>query len=199
MDPGAIADLLRDYSVPVSVVALLVGLANCFLGYRIFRFVLGLVGFILGAAAGAMIGGYIGDGGELATIIGALVGGFIGAVLLVVLYFLGVFLFGAAVGAMLVGVIGSSLGYDMPVVAVIVGAVILGIVAVALQRVVIILGTALSGSWTAVVGGYALIQHQSLEIDQFWTSVPWEEPLVPIIVWLVLALAGAVVQFRSKT
>ena len=130
--------------------------------------------------------------------VGGLVGGIIGAGLLVILYYLGVFLFGAAVGAMLVGVIGGALEIEMPLAAIIVGAVVLGIVAVALQKVVIILSTALSGSWTAVVGVYAIIEGQQLSLDQFWRSVPGEEPLVPIAIWLGLAVIGAIVQFRTN-
>lgn len=197
MEPGTLAGLLRDISVPVSVVAVVVGLADCFAGYRIFRFVLGLAGFVLGAVAGVMIGGHIGNGGELAILIGGLVGGVVGIGLLVALYYVGVFVFGAAVGAMLLGVLGASLGFQMPLVVVILGAVILGGVALALQRVVIILSTALSGAWTAVLGIYSVIEKRPLEIDQFWRSLPWEQPQVPIGIWLAVALAGAVVQLRS--
>ncbi len=198
MDPGTLADLLHDFYVPVSVVTVLLGVANCFFGYKIFRFFLGLVGFVLGAAAGVWLGGQLGDGGEMWMLGGGLVGGILGAGLLVILYFLGVFLFGAAVGAMLVGVIGGALEIEMPLAAVIVGAVVLGIVAVALQKVVIILGTALSGSWTAVVGVYAILDGQQLSLDHFWRSLPREEPVVPIAVWLGLALIGAIVQFRTN-
>lgn len=197
MDFGAITDLLSGYSVPVGVVAVLLGLANCFFGYRIFKFMLGVVGFLLGAAAGVVLGSYLGDGGELAMLIGGLVGGLIGAGLLVALYFLGVFLFGAAVGALLVGVLGTAMNIEMPTAATIVGAIILGIIAVVLQKVVIILSTALSGAWTTVVGVYALMEGNGLNLEHFWRSTPWEDPLIPLAAWLVLAVAGAFVQFRT--
>jgi hypothetical protein len=191
-------DWLSDFSVPVGLVAVLLGLANCFFGYRIFKFLLGVVGFILGAAAGAVLGASIGDGGQLAILLGGLIGGIVGAGLLVALYILGVFLFGASAGAMLLGVIGTALNLELPPVVIIVGAVIVGIIAVVLQKVVIILATAISGAWTAVVGGSALLAGRVLELDQFWSSLPWGESWVPLIVWFILAIAGAIVQFRSR-
>ena len=45
------------YQLPAAVVLIVGGLVACFFGYRLFKFVLGIFGFILGALAASSIFG----------------------------------------------------------------------------------------------------------------------------------------------
>ena len=124
--------------------AVLVGLVVCFLGYRLLRIVVAICGFAVGAALGYLLAGLLG-GSEQVTWIAALVGGLTGAALGAAVFRFGVFLVGAAAGAVVGGMIGSQLTGDAAVAAIPVAAVLVGILAVASRRIVIIFATASSG------------------------------------------------------
>ena len=82
---------------------------SCFAGYRLFRVVLSIYGFILGALLATSIAG-AGSTGTL--LIWALVGGLAGAAILNLAYFLGVVLVGASIGALLATVLFGRGGGD---------------------------------------------------------------------------------------
>ena len=90
--------LPASLQLPAAVVLVLSGLLACFAGYRLFRVVLAIYGFILGAAIASSI---MGPGESTAIIVGAVVGGLAGALLLNLATFVGVALIGAAAGALL--------------------------------------------------------------------------------------------------
>jgi hypothetical protein len=190
-------------SVVLAFLAIGLGLIQCFWGYRVFRLILGIYGLFLGLVLGSgLVRAVVPDPAPLLLLLGGLFCGLIGAALMMLFYIVGVFLVGAAAGALVVNLLGASLGIAMPWPAVLAGAVVLGLVAVAVQRSLIILITALAGAW-AVVGGVAsLVQGNVLVLTEpftlpfAWRLGAWSF-LLPLIGWLVLALAGAVVQFRT--
>jgi len=196
-------DLGAGGTVLVALITIAFGLLNCFFGYRIFRFMLALWGLILGAYAGATIAGNLTDGQLLWVIVGGVLGAIIGAVLMSLLYFVGVFIVGAAAGAVLANAIGVAIGMDMPTLVVIIVAVVVGIIALILQRVVIILATAFTGSWAAVSGALSLLAGTTVvspaepvgDATQAGELVAGLPALLVLIIWLVLALAGAITQF----
>src|SRR5262249_50302178 len=122
----------------------------CFAGYRLFKIVLGIYGFILGAMLGSSM---MGASNTTGMVVAALVGGVAGALLLMFAYFIGIALVGAGLGALVAHV---GWGYvrtgDPPAVAVILLAVAGSIGAMLLQRYVIIVATAFGGAWTMIVG-----------------------------------------------
>jgi hypothetical protein len=141
------------FQVPAAIVLLLGGLLACFAGYRVFRIVLGIYGFILGALLGSSFPGV--DQTWL-MIIAALVGGAIGAAILIAAYFVGVALIGAGVGALAANAIWASFGREPHILAVVLLSVVGALGALALQRYVIVVATAFGGAQTAVVGAAAL-------------------------------------------
>ncbi len=186
----------------IALVTIAFGLLNCFFGYRIFRVLLGLYGLVLGAFVGLTVAANVSGGQTLWLIVGAIVGGLVGAALMVLLYFVGVFLVGAAAGALLTNAIGAMLGFDMPTLVVIIVAVVVGVIALIAQRLIIILATAFGGAWLAVSGGMMLFTGESLPgLGVFTLPATWERATVGTLIilaaWLVLAIAGTVVQFRT--
>ena len=102
---------------PAAVILLIGGLLACFAGYRIFRVVLGIYGFILGALlASNVVGGEQSGTMMLAAAIG---GGLVGALLLIAAYFVGVALIGAGFGAGLANLIGAGIGREPHILVVI--------------------------------------------------------------------------------
>src|SRR5437667_1956243 len=109
--------LPHAYGPPAATLLVLGGALSCVAGYRLFRVVLGVYGFILGAMLASSM---MGVSNTTGMVVAALVGGIAGALLLVFAYFVGIALVGAGLGALVVHVGWSWIGSgDPPAVAVI--------------------------------------------------------------------------------
>jgi Domain of unknown function (DUF4203) len=157
-------------------------------------------GFILGALVATSI---VGAEQALWTVVAALVGGMLGALILLVAYFAGVALLGAGAGAMLLHVALAAFDREPHIILVVLAAVAGAIVAMALQKYVIILTTAFGGAWTALVGGFALAGEGRAVAATTRGDVWIAYPLNPapgqqwvIAAWIVLGIVGTVVQLR---
>lgn len=201
MNPGDLVDLGSGATLVIALASIAFGLLNCFFGYRIFRVLLGVYGFVLGALVGAVVAGSVSAGQVWVLAIGAIVGGIVGAALMVLLYFVGVFAVGAVAGMLLANAIGVAVGIDVPTLVVIIVAGVVGIVALILQRVALVLATAFSGAWTAVAGVAALLAGESVSLGLLGQPEGWTRVDLPLLVtlaaWLLLGVAGAVVQFQT--
>src|SRR5437764_315781 len=145
--------LPASLQTPAALVLLIGGLISCFAGYRVFRIVLGIYGFILGAllASSAM-----GTEHTVWMIVAAVGGGIVGALILIAAYFVGVALLGAGIGALAASLIWASLGKEPSALIVILFSIAGALAALALQRYVIIGATAFCGAWPIIVGELAL-------------------------------------------
>jgi hypothetical protein len=190
--------LPASFQLPAAIILLAGGVISCFAGYRVFRLVLGIYGFILGAllASGA-------TGTEHSTwmIAAALVGGVVGALILIAAYFVGVALLGAGIGALATSLIWASLGREPSAIVVILFSIGGALAALALQRYVIVGATAFGGAWTIIVGGLALSGNR-IAVDAAARNNVWlAYPMNPapgqywvLLVWLALGIAGVIMQ-----
>ena len=190
--------LPASFQTPAALILIAGGLISCFAGYRVFRIVLAIYGFILGAlvASAAM-----GTEHTAWMILAALGGGILGAAILVAAYFVGVALLGAGVGALAASMIWASFGREPHAFVVIVFAIAGALGALALQRYVIIGATAFGGAWTLIVGVFALLGDRTAAAAAARNDVWLAYPMNPapgknwiILLWVVLGLAGAAVQ-----
>jgi hypothetical protein len=188
--------LPASYQVPAALVLLAGGLLAGFLGYRLFRIVLAIYGFVLGALVASAL---MGASDPLPMVAAALAGGVIGALILIVAYFIGVALIGAGIGALFVNLLWGQLGAEPNPWVVIVFAVLGAFGALALQRYVIIAGTAFGGAWTALWGAVTLAGGMAADAPRGHVWLPY--PLQPapgetwfIFAWLGLGVAGVLVQ-----
>lgn len=188
------------YQVPAAAVLLIGGFLACFAGYRLFKFVLGLFGFIIGVLAATS---FFGPADTTPMLLAALLGGVIGAGVLLAAYFVGVALVGAGIGALLVNVIWTQIEGDPHPAVVILFSVAGAVVATWLQRYVIILGTAFAGAWTMIVGGLAFMGDGG-PLKAAAEGNPWVVyPLNPAPgmrwlpwAWLAFGAFGSLVQMR---
>jgi hypothetical protein len=190
--------LPASLQTPAAIVLLLGGVISCFAGYRVFRVVLGIYGFILGAlfASGAM-----GTEHTMWMIVAALAGGVVGALILIAAYFVGVALLGAGIGALTASLVWASLGREPGALIVILFSVAGALGALALQRYVIVGATAFGGAWTIIVGALALTGAK-VGLDAAARNNVWlVYPMNPapgqywvLLVWVALGVAGVVVQ-----
>jgi hypothetical protein len=186
------------YQVPAAILLLAGGILACFLGHRLFRIVLGLYGFVTGALLATAITGPTDPG---SSVLPMLIGGAAGALLLILAYFIGVALVGAALGAIIVHAIWAQLGREPHPLVVIAGTIAGSLCAMALQRYVIILGTAFGGAWTTLIGGLAIAGHRAAQTADGWVLYPLRPPPGHDWMWfgwLTLGAAGAVVQLASR-
>ena len=182
---------------PAALLLVVSGLVSCFAGYRVFRIILGIYGFILGAL---MASSLMGTDQTLSMIVAALVGGAIGAAILVFAYFAGVALIGAGVGALIANAIWTWFGREPGVVVVVALSIVGALGALLVQRYVIVISTAFGGAWTAIVGGFALAGERAGRgpgRSDVWLAYPFDPAPGQrwvIGAWLVAGVIGALVQ-----
>jgi hypothetical protein len=190
--------LPASYAMPVAAALALSGAVACFAGYRLFRVVLGIYGFILGALVTTSV---MGTENVWALVMAAAIGGLLGAVLMIAAYFIGVGLVGAGLATLGLHMVWRLVGGDPPTVVIVIAAVLGALGALSVSRHVVIFGTALAGSWTLIIGVLALAGDRfnglSVTPENIWVVYalgPWPGNWWVTGTWIGLALAGAVVQ-----
>jgi hypothetical protein len=168
--------LPASLQTPAALVLLAGGVISCFAGYRVFRIVLGIYGFILGAL---FTSSAMGTEHTVWMIAGSLVGGVVGALILIAAYFVGVALLGAGIGALVASLVWASLGREPGIVG----------------------ATAFGGAWTIIVGALALAGNR-VTLDAAARKNVWlAYPTNPapgqywiLFVWIALGVVGVIVQ-----
>jgi hypothetical protein len=187
----------------------LLGVAFCFAGYRFFLVMLPIWGFFGGFWIGAYTVSLILGGGFLATTTGLVVGfvvGIIGAVLSYLFYLVGVAIiaasFGGALGSGVMGALGFDPGLIMAIVTIVSGLIAAGLTLLLnLQKYVIIILTAVAGAVLIVLAG--MLVFGQVSIADLQTGGNFIQPIFQGswfwgVVWLVLAIAGAILQIRAN-
>jgi hypothetical protein len=189
--------LPHAYEPAAALFLILGGAVSCFAGYRLFRVVLAIYGFILG---GSIASSTLGATNATGQLIAWIVGGFAGAIVLVFAYFVGIALIGAGLGALVSHVGWTYFGTgDPPAPLVIVLAIVGAIGAMVLQRYVIIVATAFGGAWTMLLGIVAALDRRApgaraADVWVFYpTTVPPDARWLPIA-WIALGVVGTAVQ-----
>jgi hypothetical protein len=191
--------LPASYSTPAAIVLVLGGALSCFAGYRLFRLILGLYGFYLGALITTSA---MGAADTWTLVLAGVVGGLAGAVLMYAAYFLGVGLIGAGLAALALNAVwGALTGGAPPTVMLVVICVIGALAALSIVRWVVIFGTAIAGAWTLLVGALALFGTAAAtgtaatgDIWVLYPLNPLPERAWVTAAWFGLSIAGIVVQ-----
>jgi hypothetical protein len=189
------------YQVPAAIALVIGGAVACFFGYRLFRIVLSIFGFILG---GLMASSLVGPS-DTTWMIGAwIIGGLAGMALLYAGYYVGVALSGAALGAVVSHLVFSLGNQDPPFVIVLLASVVGAIASMYLQKHVIVLFTAFGGAWTLIVGVMALLGNRTAMAAAASGNVWVIYPLNPApgqgwlpYAWVILGIIGTATQLGS--
>lgn len=190
--------LPASYQMPAAAVLLAGGIVACFFGYRLFRIVLALFGFILGALVTSSVFGMSDTWPMVAAAVG---GGLVGAAILIAAYFVGVALVGAGLGAFVANLAFAAGDRDPHYLAVIFLAIAGATAATYLQRYFVIVGTGFGGAWTMIVGTMAVIGNRAAlaaaVAGDVWVAYPMNpapgQQWVPIA-WMALGAIGTGVQ-----
>ena len=191
--------LPATYQLPAALVLVGCGLVACFFGYRLFRMVLAIFGFILGALTASSVWG-VSD--TMPMLVAAGVGGLIGAGVMFAAYFVGVALVGAALGAVAASLAFQLADKEPSVLAVVFCSIVGAVGSTYLQRYFLIVGTGFGGAWTLIVGAMAAVGNRAgLAAAAAGGSVWVPYPLDPApgqrwvpIAWGILGLLGTTVQ-----
>jgi hypothetical protein len=194
-----------QYATPAAVIIAASGFVACFAGYRLFRLVLAVYGFILGAAvASYMIGGA--DASAWKLLILALSGGVLGALLMVFAFFTGVGLVGAGLAALALNLGWRVVGGEPPTLILVIACVLGALFALSVSRWVVIIGTAVGGAWTLVLGVLALMGNSTAlaaaldgDVLVLYPLDPARGGWVPTLAFLVLTALGIVVQMSTTS
>ena len=187
--------------VPASIVLLAGGAMACFAGYRLFRLVLGVYGFILGALLASSM---VGASGTWTVAAAAAAGGALGALVLFAGYFVGVALIGAGLGALAVNLAWKPFGGEPHWAVLLVVAAVGAIAAMKFQRYVIILATAFGGAWTMLRGAETLMAgpgtraaSATSDVWVMYSGYAGPNATWVYVAWVAIALTGTYVQLHT--
>jgi hypothetical protein len=187
--------------VPAAIVMLAGGAVACFAGYRLFRLVLGVYGFILGAL---MASSMAGTAETWTIVLAALAGGAVGAFVLVAGYFVGVALVGAGLGAFVVNLAWKPFGGEPHWAAILACAALGAIGAMTFQRYVIITATAFGGAWTMLKGAESLMAgpgaraaSSGSDVWVVYSGYTGPNGTWVLVAWTAIALTGVYVQLHT--
>lgn len=197
MNPDLLARYLR-FSETLSLGFLLVfGAVQCFYGYRLFKQLMAATGFFAGAVVGGGIAYNLSQNG-LYVLAGGVGGGMIGAVLFVALYFTGVFVSGAFLGVIIAVASTPVVGQEPRPAVVLVLAVVSGVVALVVERLMIIVSTAFTGA-TSMVAAASWWIHDPYSMEYFSRRIRAypEQFYAEFIALGLLGAVGVLVQYDT--
>lgn len=176
------------------------GLLDCFFGYRVFKFTVGLFGIAAGAVLGHQLCVEVLGIAGAARWIGLGIGAIVGGVLAFGLYLVGVFILGFSFGFMFAPAFFQQ-SSELTMLAIGVGAgLICGIIAVVAQRLIISICTAWSGAIRVILG----VAFFSEGLDwSFYAAYPQQVGVLlserrwMLVVFLALGAAGLFAQFAG--
>ena len=186
------------FHMPVAIILLGGGFLACFLGYRLFRFI--LLGY--GLVTGAVIVSQLNFPETWMAITAAIIGGLIGAALFLAVYFVGVAVAGAGLGVLAVHLVWTQRSDDPHLLVIILMAIVGVFTALVFQRYVIIIVTSFTGASLSLVAVLALLGHVNIteaEVRTLEVLKRISEERAVLFAWLVLSLLGVFVQLRKTS
>jgi hypothetical protein len=185
-----------------SPLAVVVGVLICFCGYRLLKLTLGILGFMAAASGGWALGLSWAPNNTGVALICAILAGLIGAAFCVWFFFLGVFLLGASAGTIVAAAFFNASGTQTQTILLIVFAVVFGVLALVMQKFMIIASTAFSGSYLVIAGVLQLLTHvpngSPLWLDGSQAHSAGILGYVTLAFWIVLGLAGVSFQYKDS-
>lgn len=157
-------------------ISLIIGAVECFAGFKIMKAMMAIWGFFIGAMLGVVIG-VVAESTVLGVIL-VVVFGAILAILSFKLYIAGIFILTAFLTTIALYIMCENIFVALLL------AIIVGILAIYLEKPVVIITTAISGAGIILSSAYMIMD---LGLNG--------SPVVTVILWIPIALAGIAVQY----
>ena len=177
------------------IIAVAFGAVNCFYGYRLFQWILTVWGFVLGVSMAGELAAQLSDGNMIAMVLAGIVGGIIGASVFAALYFLGVFIIGATFLVSATDAVVQALAIQMHPLFLLIPGIIGGLLALVLQKLLIVLATAFLGAVWIIAAGAAWKYGHALDSVLRDPRILGENLIPAVGLAFVLGLLGALMQF----
>lgn len=189
-------DLPQEIINIIIFFGILVSAAQCFFGYRIFKFLLGIAGFLLCGSLAAIIG-YNFSQEEIVALLFGFLGGFLGAFAILWLYFIGIFLLGALFGGLLCSTMFGPSENAITLVLLFIASALSGFLALIFQKFMIIVSTAFIGAWGLVFGIFYFtpIAIGNTNFEKIFSSTGHFFYAI-LLCWFIIGLVGVIVQYR---
>lgn len=180
---------------PASAMAL--GALYCFFGYRFFRIALGICGFLMGCVLAHVGWVSLLPGKMLLILFLDGISGIVLGLIFVIVYMVGLFALGASFGALLGVILTAQAGDLIRVVIASVLALTGGLLALFLQRLIIILSTSFSGAWGIVAGAWYLAGGiEPAAVVQNPETIRAKDFYAILICWTLLGVLGSIAQYK---
>lgn len=202
-------ELTPEIITGISIAAIFIGLLTCFFGYPLFRLILGIFAGIGGALASfTLMSSMFGTETEAmtASIIVGLTVGVLVTIALVKIYIIGVFLIGAGLAVFLTMTVTTMLDYLQSPLALAIAGVFGGLIGLWLQKLLVVIATAIFGA-VYTVTGIAQLAGFGFDLEKLRENpeeaVNWQEPDKKLIIMgiciLVLAITGIIAQYKISS
>ena len=195
-----IEQLFYQFGWISAIVTIVLGFIFCFYGYKIFKLLIYLAGFVAGAFIGSSIGYAIADGGDAGFWIGAVLGGLVVGWLAWLFYYVGIFIVGVLLGAGVVEFSFISHGNHAPIVALVIAGLLGGILAVIFQQFIITLYSSFTGSFAMVASVAFLVRPNIGPLEWLNVESILEKEgafgIVVLLAWIMLGIFGIFSQYR---
>ena len=173
-----------------ALASMAIGVAACFFGYRLFKVILAVWGFLIGAwiVAGITMRW---TGQQTMAVVAGFIGGVVVAAIAELLYLVGVFLTGAVLGYVVTSAASGAMGMSVNPILALSAAALTGFMALSFVKSIIVWGTAFNGSW-GIISGLVLLQGRAKDLGGV-PAITGRGAL--LLAWLALGLSGVVVQY----
>ncbi len=141
----------------IHVLIIITGLVDCFFGYRAFKYGLGILLGIAGAALAGYFAWQYFDGSWTLSLVGFVIGGITGAVLAVFFFQTAVVVVGAFLGYILISPWIVDFAPWMQLLILVFGCGIIGMLSIFVAKTAIMLATATTGAFRIIYPGWYLI------------------------------------------
>jgi len=184
---------LWQFKIALGLFLVIIGFFQCFFGYKFFKIIIAIIGFFVGGIIGGSIGAI--GGNPLSIILGFITVGLIFALLAYFVYYLSVFLVGSLFGILIISLLQIVFEANIDPTVLIFSAIIGGIIAIFIEKLVIIIYTGFVGSFNIVIGFLLLTVNLSSlssiqDFGDFFTS-----SIILIFITIFLALIGIIYQY----
>ena len=180
----------------ITLFGIIFGAVQCYFGYHLFKITLGITGFIVGGGLAVALSSSIYPN-ESIPLIAGLVGGVIGATLSITLYYVGIFFIGALFGGIIGSTCLSAMGHDPNTAVIVIAVTITGILALIIQKYMIIISTSFAGAWLIVAGiayfATGAVSPTDIEYILHSSGVLY---FVVMFCWIILGITGIITQFK---
>jgi Domain of unknown function (DUF4203) len=181
---------------------LLIGIVECFFGYRMLKIILGITGFIvIGWLCAGFVNEIFGNHPVIALIAG-LIGGVIGSAMMVGFFVFGVFILGAILGLITGQDISTIILGSVNPLIVIPLVIIGGIAAIIMYKSMIIISTSFIGAYLIgfSIGKFIGLQNTIFRFHHFnGLRETGGQSLIMLLFCILVGIAGIIVQNKYTT